>query len=139
MNFLMRLSTGLEIQTQGSEQRGRKARDWRSSSPIIEPCLFWMAWSRYKIRLVHKKDGYASLASRRFCASLLPSIRGFVSLPQGCRSLILLITKAPQPCAATLINYPAMLVPSCSERWALGGMRASCELRARSSLAIVSH
>ena len=36
-----------------------------------------MAWSRSKIRLVHKKDGYVSLPSRRFCGSLLPSIRGF--------------------------------------------------------------
>ena len=56
MNFLMRLSTGLEIQIHGSEQHGRKARDWRSSLRIGEPCLFWMAWSRSKIHLVHKKD-----------------------------------------------------------------------------------
>jgi hypothetical protein len=27
--------------------------------------------------LVHKKDAYGSLPSRRFCASLLPSIRAF--------------------------------------------------------------
>ena len=33
--------------------------------------------SRSKIRLVHKKDGCVSLPSRRFYASLLPSIRGF--------------------------------------------------------------
>ena len=77
MNFLMRLSLGLEIQIHGSERRGRRAKDWRSSSRIVEPYWFWMAWSRSKIRLVHKKDGYVSLPSRRFCASLLPSIRGF--------------------------------------------------------------
>src|SRR5271170_4515766 len=32
MNFLMRLSLGLEIEIHGSERRGRKARDSRSSS-----------------------------------------------------------------------------------------------------------
>ena len=77
MNFLTRLSLGLEIQIHGSERHGRRAKDWRSSSRIVEPYWFWMAWSRSKIRLVHKKDGYVSLPSRRFCANLLPSIRGF--------------------------------------------------------------
>ena len=77
MNSLMPLSLGLEIQIHGSERRGRRAKDWRNSSRIVEPCWFWMAWSRSKIRLVHKKDGYVSLPSRRFCASLLLSIRGF--------------------------------------------------------------
>src|ERR1700758_1041158 len=52
MNFLMRLSTGLEIQIHGWERAGKKAKDWRSSLRIDEPCLFWMAWSRSKIRLV---------------------------------------------------------------------------------------
>src|ERR1700758_1208237 len=75
MNFLTPLSTGLETQIHGSERRGRRAKDWRSSSRIVEPYWFWMAWSRFKIRLVRKKDGCASLRSRRFCASLLPSIR----------------------------------------------------------------
>src|ERR1700731_296316 len=89
MNFLMRPSTGLAIQTRGSERRGRRAKDWPSSSPIVEPYWFWMAWSRSKIRLVHKKDAYVSLHSRRFCASLLLSIWGFASSPRGCRSLIL--------------------------------------------------
>src|SRR5271169_1724898 len=28
MNFLMRLSLGLEIQINGSERRGRRAKDW---------------------------------------------------------------------------------------------------------------
>ena len=77
MNFLTLLSLGLEIQIHGSERRGRRAKDWRSSSRIVEPYWFWTAWSRSKIRLVHKKDGYVSLPSRRFCASLLLSIRGF--------------------------------------------------------------
>src|SRR5271166_5470151 len=77
MNFLMRLSLGLAIQIRGSEPRGRRAKDWRGSLRIVEPCLFWMVWSRSKIRLVHKKDGYVSLASRRFCASSLLLIRGF--------------------------------------------------------------
>src|ERR1700716_3318335 len=71
MNFLTRLSLGLEIQIHGSERRGRKARDWRSSSRIGEPCWFWMAWSRSKIRLVLKKGAYVSLPSRRFCANSL--------------------------------------------------------------------
>jgi hypothetical protein len=66
-----------EIQIHGSERRGRRAKDWPSSSPIVEPYWFWMAWSHSKIRLVHKKDAYVSLPSRRFCSSLLPSIRGF--------------------------------------------------------------
>ena len=78
MNFLRLLSLGLVTQIHGSERRGRRAKDWRNSSHIVEPYWFWMAWSRSKIRLVHKKDAYAILPSRRFCASLLPSIRGFV-------------------------------------------------------------
>src|SRR6202023_2506380 len=77
MNFLMRLSLGLEIQIHGSERPGRKAKDWRSSSRIAEPYWFWMAWSRSKIRLVHKKDASVSLLSRRFCANSLLSIWGF--------------------------------------------------------------
>src|SRR5258708_16011224 len=60
MNFLTRLSLGLAIQIHGPEPRGRRAKDWRSSLRIVEPCLFWMAWSRSKIRLVRKNDGYAS-------------------------------------------------------------------------------
>src|SRR5271157_4110069 len=83
MNFLMRLSTGLEIQIHGSERHGRRAKDWPSSSRIVEPYWFWMAWSRSKIRLVHKKDAYVSLPSRRFCANSLPSTRGFALSPRG--------------------------------------------------------
>jgi len=49
MNFLMPHFTGLAIQIHGSEQYGRKAKDWRSSLAIGEPCLFWMGWSRSKI------------------------------------------------------------------------------------------
>jgi hypothetical protein len=77
MNFLMLLSLGLEIPIHGSERTGRRAKDWRSSSPIVGPCLFWMAWSRFKIRLVRKKAGYASLPSKRSYVNLLPSIRAF--------------------------------------------------------------
>src|SRR5208282_5407170 len=78
MNFLMRLSLGLEIQIHGSERRGRRARDSRNSSRIVEPYWFWMVWSRSKMRLVHKKDACVSLLSRRYCVNSLPSIRGFV-------------------------------------------------------------
>src|SRR6266481_9686107 len=92
MNFLTLLLVGLAIQIHGSEQRGKRAKDWRSSSHIVEPYWFWTVWSRSKIRLVHKKDEYVSLPSRRFCASLLLSTRGFASSPRGCRSLILQIT-----------------------------------------------
>ena len=60
MNFLTPLSHGLAIQIHGSERHGRRAKDWRSSLGIGEPCLFWMGWSRSKIHLVHKKDGYVS-------------------------------------------------------------------------------
>jgi hypothetical protein len=77
MNFLRLLSIGLEIQIHGSERGGRRERDSQNSSRIVEPCLFWTVWSRSKTRLVHKKDAYVSLPSRRFCASLLPSIKGF--------------------------------------------------------------
>ena len=66
MNFLTLLSLGLEIQIHGWEQRGRRAKDWRNSSRIVEPYWFWMAWSRSKIRLVPKKDGSAILPFRRF-------------------------------------------------------------------------
>src|ERR1700730_19238449 len=48
MNFLMRLSLGLEIQIHGSERGGRSARDSRSSSRIVEPYWFWTAWSHSK-------------------------------------------------------------------------------------------
>jgi len=75
LNFLMRLLLGLETQIRGSEPPGRRAKDWQSSSRIVEPCSFWMVWSRSKIRLVHKKDGYVSLPSRPFSASSQPSIR----------------------------------------------------------------
>src|SRR3984893_13045358 len=65
MNFLMRLSTGLQIQIHGSERPGRRARDLRNSSRIVEPYWFWMAWSRSKIHLVYKKGAYVSHPSRR--------------------------------------------------------------------------
>src|SRR5262245_55314947 len=39
MNFSIQLSIGLVIQIHGSERRGRRARDWQSSSRIAEPCL----------------------------------------------------------------------------------------------------
>jgi hypothetical protein len=55
-NLSTPLSLGLVMQIHGAAQRGRKARDWRSSSRIVEPCLFWMVWSRSKIRLVHYSD-----------------------------------------------------------------------------------
>jgi Protein kinase domain len=77
MNFLTPLSLGLEIQIHGSERGGRRAKDWRNSLHIVEPYWFWTAWSRSKIRLVHEKDGYASLPCRRSCVNSLPSIRGF--------------------------------------------------------------
>ena len=57
---------------------GERRKTGESSSHIAEPYWFWMAWSRSKIRLVHKKDGCVILPCRRFCASLLLSIRGFV-------------------------------------------------------------
>src|SRR5215831_9587085 len=37
MNSLTRLSLGLEIHIHGSELRGRRAKDWRSSLRIVEP------------------------------------------------------------------------------------------------------
>src|SRR6516164_4182930 len=78
MNSSMLLFVGLVIQIQESELRGRRAKDWPSSSLLVEPCWFWMAWSRSKIPLAHKKDDYVSLPSRPFCVSLRLSIPGFV-------------------------------------------------------------
>jgi serine/threonine protein kinase len=77
MNFSMRLSLGLATQIHGSEQHGRRAKDWPSSSLIAEPYWFWTGWSRCKIRRVPKKDGCVSLPSRRCCANSPPSIQGF--------------------------------------------------------------
>jgi serine/threonine protein kinase len=60
--------------------RGRKAKDSRSSSHIVEPCLFWMAWSRSKIRLVHKKDGCGILPSSalaRTCCLQYGALRNY--------------------------------------------------------------
>src|SRR5271166_5650143 len=138
MNSLTRLSTGLEIQTHGSERRGRRAKDWRSSSRIVEPYWFWMAWSRSKIRLAHKKDAYVSLPCRRFCVSSPLSIRGFALSPRGRRSLTLQITRAAQPFVVTWNNCPAIPVRSCSERWASREMRLSYAVPVMSSVAIVS-
>jgi hypothetical protein len=56
-NFLTRPSLDLAIQIRGSGQGGKRAKDWRNSSPIGELCWFWTAWSPSRIRLVHKKDG----------------------------------------------------------------------------------
>jgi hypothetical protein len=77
MNFLMRLSVGLEIQIHGSEQRGRRGKDWLSSLHIAAPCWYWMAWSRSRIHLGHKKDGCVTLRFRRSCANSRRSIRGY--------------------------------------------------------------
>ena len=77
MNFLTLLSLGLGIRIHESEPRGKKAKDWRTSSRIVEHCWFWTAWSPSNIRRVYKKDGYVSRPSRRYCASSPPSIRGF--------------------------------------------------------------
>src|ERR1700751_2596630 len=49
MNFLKPRSLGLEIQIHGSERRGKRAKDWRSSSRIVGPYWFWTVWSRSKI------------------------------------------------------------------------------------------
>jgi hypothetical protein len=73
MNFLMPLFTGLAIQTHGSEQDGRKGKDWRSLLGIGEPCLFWMGWSRSKIPLVHKKGDYGTRPFRHYCENSLLS------------------------------------------------------------------
>jgi hypothetical protein len=76
MNFLMPLFTSLAIRIHGSEQHGRRAKDWRSSSRIAELCLFWTAWSRSKIHLVHKKGGYGTRPFRHYCESLLLGFAG---------------------------------------------------------------
>jgi hypothetical protein len=42
MNFSMPLSLGLATRIRGSGPPGRRAKDWRSSSRIGEPCLSWL-------------------------------------------------------------------------------------------------
>ena len=57
---------------------GERRKISEADLALVEPYWFWMGWSRSKIRPVHTKDGSAILPSRRFYASLLPSIGGFV-------------------------------------------------------------
>src|SRR6516165_2217485 len=68
---------GLGTQIQGSGRLGRKVKDWPSSSQIVGPCWFWTVLSRCKIRLVQEREGYGTLLSRLFSASLQLSIPGF--------------------------------------------------------------
>ncbi len=77
MNLSKPLSRGSVTRIHGSERHGRRAKDLRNLSHIGEPSWFWMASSRSRIRLVHKKDGYGRLPCRRFCASSRLSVRGF--------------------------------------------------------------
>src|SRR5262252_8817897 len=44
MNFLTLLSAGLVTQIPGSEPHGRRVKDWRNWSRIVEHYWFWMAW-----------------------------------------------------------------------------------------------
>jgi DNA-directed RNA polymerase specialized sigma24 family protein len=76
-NLLTLLSLGSGIQIHGSERLGRRVSELRNSSLIVEHYYSWMVWSRSKIHLVHRKDGYVSLPFRRFCANSLPLILGF--------------------------------------------------------------
>jgi serine/threonine protein kinase len=62
---------------------------------------------------------------------------GLCVITRACRSLIWRITRAPQPCAVTWSNYPAMPGPSYSRRWASRGMNQNCEVPVTSSAAIV--
>jgi hypothetical protein len=78
MNLLTLPSTDLEIQIHGSERSGRKAKDWQSSFHVVGLYWFSTVWSRFRIRLVHKKDEYAILLFRRSFASLLLLIGAFV-------------------------------------------------------------
>ena len=96
----------LAIVTHGSERRGRRANDCRTSSRIVELCWFWMAWTNGKIRMVHYKDGYVNLPSKRSCVSWRPSMRGFAWLLRGCRSLILPIPR----CAAIILPLQELAV-----------------------------
>ena len=70
MNSLTRLSVGLETQTHVLELLGRRAKDWQKLvAHRRNLACFWMAWSRSRIRLVHKKAGCVNLPSRRFTAT----------------------------------------------------------------------
>ena len=55
MNFLTLRWPGLEIRIHGMERRGRRAKDWRALSRIVEAYWFWMAWSRSNIHPAHKR------------------------------------------------------------------------------------
>ena len=52
----------LESSVHESERPGRRAKDWRSSSRIVEPCWFWTAWSRSKTSLSTRTTGTRSFA-----------------------------------------------------------------------------
>ena len=65
MSSLKLLSTGLAIQIRGSARRGRRASDWRGSSRADELYWFSTAWSRSRIRLARKKDGFVNRPYKR--------------------------------------------------------------------------
>src|ERR1700693_153200 len=77
MNFWTRPWYGLAMLTRDWVRHGKRAREWRSSFRIVELYWSWTAWNRSKTLQVHKKDEYASLLFRRFCASLLLSTEVF--------------------------------------------------------------
>src|ERR1700732_875214 len=76
LNFFSRLSLGLVIRIHELERHGRRARDSRSSSRIVEPYWFWMAWSRSKTHPGRKRVDCVSLRFKHSCAGSLLSIPG---------------------------------------------------------------
>ena len=77
-----------------------------------------------------------SLVFRLFSASSRLLMRGYVLLRRASPSPMLQIMRAFPLRGVTLNSYPAMLVRSCSEHWALRETRRSYEVPATSFVAI---
>ena len=73
-------------------------------------------------RVLARDPNFAALAQHpQALVAMGQAPQAFAALaanPRAFQSLILQITKAPRLCVVTWNNYPAMLVRSCSERWA---------------------
>jgi hypothetical protein len=70
MNFSTSLLVGLAIQIPKSEPHGKRAKDWRNSSHIVEPSWFWTVWSRFKIHQ-GPQEGRVRLACALYFGGIL--------------------------------------------------------------------
>jgi serine/threonine protein kinase len=80
-----RARTGLATRTHGWARRGRKANGWRGSFGNGALYWCWTAWSRFNTRQALRRGAYASLRSKRCCASWPASTKAFAWSRLGCR------------------------------------------------------